>query len=161
MKCPHGTAIEKLNTLIAAHTDECITWPYARTVNGYGAIRFEGRNWGTHVVAWHLFNKHPLPAKHGRGNTVDGLCICHICDNPPCVNPRHLFPGTIGEDHLDKTRKGRTPAGERHYSTTLIAEQVREIRASKESSGVMAFIYNVCPKTIRNIRNRYTWSSVK
>jgi hypothetical protein len=35
------------------------------------------------------------------------MCVCHRCDNPPCVRPDHLFLGTVQENNEDRERKGR------------------------------------------------------
>src|SRR5439155_18768711 len=75
---------------------------------------------GTHRIAWELANG-PIP---------EGLSILHKCDNPPCVNPRHLFLGTSADNRKDARIKGRLPAhsGEKNPRARLTWEQVREIR---------------------------------
>lgn len=41
------------------------------------------------------------------GEFEDSLLVCHTCDNPPCVNPSHLFLGTHQDNADDKMSKNR------------------------------------------------------
>src|SRR5262245_66367078 len=57
---------------------------------GYGAMRFDGR--------WTL--AHRIMALVC-GMAIQGVCVCHHCDNPTCVNPEHLFIGSRLDNMLD------------------------------------------------------------
>lgn len=65
---------------------------HGRIDPGTGVIR------GAHRVAYEL----------ERGPVADGLCVLHHCDNPPCVNPAHLWLGTYTDNNHDRDAKGRT-----------------------------------------------------
>lgn len=84
----------------SAIRDERGCWVWQRSTNrgGYGNVYFDGRSDGSHRVAWRL--------THGRIPT--GMYVLHHCDNPPCVNPEHLFVGTQKDNIRDAHRKGRT-----------------------------------------------------
>lgn len=80
----------------------CWLWTGSRSRADYGQIgvgsRTTGRgNKGAHRVSYELF-KGPIP---------DGHDVCHRCDNPPCVNPDHLFVGTRQDNMIDMVSKDR------------------------------------------------------
>ena len=78
----------------------CWVWTGTRQVFGYGiSLRYRL----AHRVSWEIANG-PIP---------DGLWVLHRCDNPPCVNPAHLFLGTQTENMRDMTAKGRHPHSRR------------------------------------------------
>lgn len=53
------------------------------------------------------------------GEIPPGMFICHRCDNPPCVNPEHLFLGTPKDNTHDSIRKGRFLEGDRHPASKV------------------------------------------
>lgn len=78
----------------------CWTWTGSTDPNGYGRIQRGGRKEGVllaHRLSWHL----------ATGVDPGELCILHLCDNPPCVNPDHLVLGTMAANNYDMVRKGR------------------------------------------------------
>jgi hypothetical protein len=117
-----NTLAERLWKRVVAADNGCREWTGHRARDGYGQISSgEGRRLiGTHVAAWIVTN----------GPVLDGLWVLHKCDNPPCVNPEHLFLGS-GQDNSDDMRaKGRArgPRGLVNGHGRLTAEQVAEIR---------------------------------
>lgn len=77
---------------------ECIEWWGTRDSKGYGVLKRNGRMVKAHRMVWEeCFG--PIPE--------DKPFILHHCDNPPCVNPECLFPGTNADNMADKQAKGR------------------------------------------------------
>lgn len=76
---------------------ECWEWLAHKTDCGYGRISIGGEMLSAHRVSWSI-HFGPIPP---------GLCVCHKCDNKLCVNPSHLFLGTITDNNRDKSAKGR------------------------------------------------------
>lgn len=129
--------------------DGCWEWQGARHGKGYGHFRWNGKVTKAHRVSWALYKTDPMPE-----------VVCHRCDNPPCVNPDHLFAGTNAVNIADKMAKGRQAKLDGNGRSKLTSEQVAEIRASTERHVVLAERYGVSPSTIRHARTQRSWNTL-
>jgi hypothetical protein len=98
--------------------DECWEWTGTKTATNYGLIWWNDALQYAHRLSLEIDGR-PVPAKWH---------ACHTCDNPPCVNPNHLFPGTPHDNVKDKVSKGRHSFGENHPNAKLTDTDVEEIR---------------------------------
>ena len=93
---------------------------------GYGLLRIGGRAIRASRVSWILANR----------RYPNGPLIMHACDNPPCVNPSHLTPGTHHENSQDMVMKGRWVNGAQKRERTRKANRQRLVLASEMSGAV-------------------------
>ena len=100
----------------------CVEYTGCRDSDGYGDITVDGKGWAAHRFTWaQLFGDIPV-----------GMCVLHSCDNPSCVNPEHLWLGTLQDNVKDMDRKGRRGCGpgkgEKNHSWKYSDQHVQEMR---------------------------------
>ena len=129
-------------------------WIWERPSNrDRGAVRINGVRWLASRLSWFLFCG-PIP---------DGSHILHRCDNPRCVNPTHLFPGSHADNMADKKAKGRAHRlpGESHPLAKITDETAREIYDRvvnrNERSPEVARHFGVNYHTVRKIATGKQW----
>lgn len=140
---------EKFMRHVLKDVSGCWLWTAHIDEHGYGRYTLDGVFMGAHRAAYKIFV----------GEIPLGLLALHKCDNPQCCNPEHLFIGTQKDNMQDKIKKGRAnwALGERCGSSKLNNEKVLKIKNSIEHSSVLARVFGVDPRTIRDIKNNITW----
>lgn len=132
--------------------DEC--WPWIggkKKRGGHGHISLGGAAGplvGAHRVSYEL---HYGPIPEGIG--YHGLCVCHRCDNPPCVNPAHLFLGTHTENVRDMLAKGR------HARAKLTPDLAAKIKIAPGSLREVAKHFGITHQQVSRIRHGKSWAT--
>jgi len=128
----------------------CWEWTGPLRPNGYGMAFFAGVHTRAHRFSWELHTGKPA----GR------LFVCHRCDNPKCVNPEHLFLGTIQDNIADMVQKRRHNMGVRNGGAILNDDAIKIIRESNLPLQTIANAFRVSLATIGSIRAERTWRHV-
>lgn len=126
----------------------------------YGAIRKDGK----------LIPAHRASYEMAHGPLQQGLCVLHKCDTPACVNPDHLFAGTLADNVADAVAKKRHSHGARHGrakvrpargaangNSRLTPEIVEWIRESTYPQRLIGRLCGVSQTTVHNIKARKHW----
>lgn len=150
----------------------CWVWKAYKNKAGYGQIKKGRINYQSHRIVWIITNG-PIP----HDSSYHGVCVCHRCDNPSCVNPDHLFLGGHKENMLDREEKGRNNTssalmalklqpeclarGEAHGRAKITAVKVLAMRACYASGGItqrqLVVQFGVCLASVNKIILRKTW----
>ena len=131
----------------------CWLWFGGYGQKGHGVFRGHGgRQIQAHRFQWEFIF----------GSIPEGLWVLHKCDNPPCVNPEHLFLGTCQDNHDDMIRKGRkvVPIGEAHPKTQLTNQDVLNIRADTRALAVIGAEYGFDKQHVWKIKKRWYWKHI-
>lgn len=113
----------------------CWNWTAYKNRQGYGTFRYKDKKWQANRFSYQIFV----------GNIPESMCVCHKCDNPSCVNPKHLFLGTKLDNKMDCVEKGRHAHGDSHW-THQYPERV--IRGKNHPRWINPIICTFCGEVI-------------
>ncbi len=131
----------------------CWNWLGNHTPDGYCRFHVGGKTYrAQRLMHWLTTGIDPGP-----------LEICHTCDNPPCLNPKHLWPGTGVDNMADRDRKCRQFKGTQLPHARLTEAKVVAIRKTpfRVPSSKLAKKFNVTVATINRVRQGVIWKHVK
>jgi hypothetical protein len=163
------TIVERFMRRVRKELNGCWTWTGHLGPKGYGEFCVEYTRYGAHKWSYLLFC----------GEIDTYLQVLHSCDNPSCVNPKHLFLGTDQDNKEDMLMKDRQASGIRNARYTrpestargeyagnvkLTEKDVLEIRFRYKNKlntpRELAYVFSVCYSTINYILNRITWTPI-
>lgn len=159
VKNEDGKALKFFNEVVLTYAgDDCLIWPFHRMKKkGYCQFHYGGSMRLVHRVAYEVISGEPIPK---------GLEVAHSCGKGHlgCVSPKHLSLKTRLQNIHDKFAHGTMTMGEKVWKATLTEDDVREIRALRQSSGMqyqkIAEKYGVTDSCIRAICHRKNWKHV-
>jgi hypothetical protein len=147
---PKGSVRKFLESMRGYLGDECVEWPFNRHVRGYGKITIDGVVRNAHAVICEWEHGPKPPDKH---------VAAHRCNNPPCVNPRHIRWATVAENYDDARRADRHAYGERSGVAKLNRDQVRRIRAIRHlNNRDIGELFDISKDEVARIRRRENWA---
>lgn len=145
-----GTLQKRFEQYFEKTPDSCWIWKSSRDQNGYGTFNIDRKPKKSSRVSYELY-KGPIP---------EGRFVCHKCDNPPCVNPDHLFIGTRKDNMRDMTNKGRSAHGEKNGQAKLTEQDVIAIWKDSRTHCEIGQHYGVTQSMITRIKNKKNWKHI-
>lgn len=132
----------------------CWIWTGSINASGYGTMNANGK---TVLAHRYIFEKMEGGAA--------GKCVCHKCDNRLCVNPDHLWLGSVGDNNRDRHAKGRSSGGRNLGKNNPAAKidwpAVHDIRSKQESRRIYAERYGITYFTVRDIEIGRIWKETQ
>lgn len=120
----------------------CWEFTGSRSRYNYGMVSYKGKQIWAHRLVYQLINNVVLPRN---------IFVCHTCDNPPCINPEHLFAGTSRDNVIDSLVKGA------RGKVYLNKEDVIDIANSGVSNLKLSKKYNMSEQNIGHIKSGRSW----
>lgn len=120
----------------------CIDHEQKGNPDGYGFARHNGKHIGLHRYVFLQAYGYLPPV------------VRHKCNNPRCVNPLHLLPGTVRDNTMDRVLSGHHTGG---HKRKLDADALRLIHTSDKSCYALSKELGVSSGVVWRVRNGKTY----
>lgn len=128
----------------------CWLWTGAKITSGYGVMVVNRQKKYVHRLSYATFI----------GDIGDKL-VCHSCDVPACINPKHLWIGTDRDNSIDRDTKGRVAHGSRQWKSKLTEKSCADMRRMARERGIstarLCSIFDVSERTVHRVLRCTTW----
>lgn len=150
-----------LAKVVINDSTNCWEWVGSKYRGGYGHFRrFINNKWTmgkSHRYSYEFYNNVSI-------KSMEGLVVCHTCDNPCCVNPKHLFLGTAKDNAFDMMKKNRNVFGRnsKHNWLSLdIAKKIRKCRIENPNLSYkeIGLLFNTSASQVHRIVNNVIWKN--
>ena len=144
------SAIERFKKKYRVSPNGCWLWVAGKSSDGYGKFSVDRKTIRAHRFSYAYFVG-PIPV---------GMLVCHRCDTRSCVNPDHLFVGTVADNLADMAAKRRALWGQKNPNAKLTDKAISDILQDKRTLREIAKDYSVTDVTIGLIKRRKIWAHV-
>ena len=145
----YGAAQRMVAEALRHEGDDCLIWPFAKSSNGYGAIKLPRATVSVH--------RHVCTLAHGDPPPGD-IHASHSCGTKLCINPKHLRWATRAFNEHDKIGHGTSNRGSRHGLSKLTEENVRSILEKTKTAKEYAAEFGVKPEAVYKIMRGERWT---
>lgn len=150
MKAFTDRACERFNKYVKTSAGNCWEWTGGKFSNGYGQFRLDTQTKVcAHRFSYIVYN----------GNIPDDVLVLHKCNNKGCVNPEHLYAGSLSDNQLDIRKSLVNPdRGLTANQASLIKSVLRLTKLTHEQ---IANVFNVTRPVISYISRGESWTWVQ
>lgn len=131
-------------------SNNCWLWLASKNTDGYGQFKINNKKHLAHRVSYEIYS----------GDITCGLMVLHSCDNPSCVNPKHLRLGTSKENTKDMITRNRKGSNKKRINPNIACKIRKMYSSGNYSQRQLANIFNTSPTNVRNIIKFNTWKRV-
>ena len=138
------------NKIKVSDDNDCWIWLGAKSKKGYGRFKINGKLYSPHRIILEL-----------EGIKIpNNLFVCHKCDNPSCVNSKHLFIGSRSDNMKDCFKKGRLVNNAKRKLNLNQIKEIRKLIKEGLTEREIAKRFSISYQTVNAIKHKKIWKNM-